>query len=116
MAHKVPHVAIAVLLTAAAWLPLEGDARAEGYGAPGWASPEPNFYAMPTGSEGLTAALYPSPRPTPPLVGQTYITYQPLAPQEFMYSMPATTRPITTPTRSPERRSSTGITSRCIPR
>ncbi len=85
MAHKVPHVAIAVLLTAATWLAMAGDARAQGYGAPGWASPEPNFYAMPTGSEGLTAALYPSPRPTPPLVGQTYITYQPLAPQEFMY-------------------------------
>jgi hypothetical protein len=31
------------------------------------------------------AQLYPSPRPTPPLVGHTYITYQPLYPQEFLY-------------------------------
>jgi hypothetical protein len=31
-------------------------------------------------------ALYVSPRPTPPLVGHTYITYQPLAPHEFLYT------------------------------
>jgi hypothetical protein len=30
-------------------------------------------------------ALYVSPRPTPPMVGHTYITYQPLAPHEFLY-------------------------------
>jgi hypothetical protein len=84
MAHKLPHAAIAVLL-AATWFVMAADARAQGYGVPGWASPEPNYYAMPTGAEGLTAALYPSPRPTPPLIGQTYITYQPLAPQEFLY-------------------------------
>ena len=28
---------------------------------------------------------YVSPRPTPPSVGHTYITYQPLLPQEFLY-------------------------------
>lgn len=33
----------------------------------------------------VAASLYPSPRPVPPYVGYTYITYQPLAPQEFMY-------------------------------
>ena len=53
--------------------------------AAGWASPEPNYYAAPTGSEGLTAAMYPCPLPTPPLVGQTYITYEPLSPHEFLY-------------------------------
>lgn len=31
------------------------------------------------------AQIYPAPRPTPPLVGHTYITYQPLYPQEFLY-------------------------------
>jgi hypothetical protein len=30
--------------------------------------------------------LYVSPRPVPPWVGHTYITYQPLMPHEFMYS------------------------------
>ena len=29
--------------------------------------------------------MYPCPRPTPPLVGYTYVTYQPLLPQEFLY-------------------------------
>jgi hypothetical protein len=29
--------------------------------------------------------MYPCPRPTPPLVGQTNITYPPFAPQQFMY-------------------------------
>jgi hypothetical protein len=64
---------------------MAGDVRAQGYGAPGWASPEPNYYAMPTGAEGLAAALYPCPRPTPPLIGETYITYEPLAPYEFLH-------------------------------
>jgi hypothetical protein len=29
--------------------------------------------------------MYLSPRPVPPLVGHTYITYQPLMPHEFLY-------------------------------
>jgi hypothetical protein len=44
-----------------------------------------NYYAWPS-CTGLGAELYVSPRPVPPLVGQTYITYQPLMPHEFMYS------------------------------
>ncbi len=91
MAHRFSQAAMAAghpvlwVVAAAAWLALAGDAVAQGYGLPGWTSPEPNYYAMPTGPEGLTAALYPSPRPTPPLVGVTYITYEPLAPHEFLY-------------------------------
>jgi hypothetical protein len=44
-----------------------------------------NYYAPPGSPAGVGAALYPSPRPTPPLVGQTYITYQPLMPHEYLY-------------------------------
>ena len=33
----------------------------------------------------MGAEMYLSPRPTPPLVGHTYITYQPLMPHEFLY-------------------------------
>ncbi|MEI8374662.1 MAG: hypothetical protein WCJ35_17695 [Planctomycetota bacterium] len=85
MAHGFSQAAITAVLVAATWFAAAGDVRAQGYGTPGWASPEPNYYAMPTGSEGLAAApYYPSPRPTPPLVGQTYITYEPLAPHEFL--------------------------------
>ena len=44
----------------------------------------PNYYTAP-GYGGVAAELYPCPRPTPPLVGHTQITYPPLAPHEFLY-------------------------------
>lgn len=45
-----------------------------------------NYYVPPSGGGSLGAALYVSPRPTPPLVGHTYVTYPPLMPHEFLYS------------------------------
>ncbi len=44
-----------------------------------------NYYVPPSGSGGVGAQLYVSPRPTPPWVGHTYITYPPLMPHEFLY-------------------------------
>jgi hypothetical protein len=47
-----------------------------------------NYYVAPVschGATGVGAQLYVSPLPVPPLVGHTYITYQPLLPQEFLY-------------------------------
>ena len=44
-----------------------------------------NYYVPPGEGGGVPAALYLSPRPTPPLVGHTYVTYQPLMPHEFLY-------------------------------
>ena len=44
-----------------------------------------NYYVPSGGGGGAGAQLYLSPRPTPPLVGHTYITYQPLMPHEFLY-------------------------------
>ena len=44
-----------------------------------------NYYVPPAGGSTVGVQLYPSPRPTPPLVGHTYVTYQPLMPHEFMY-------------------------------
>ncbi len=47
-----------------------------------------NYYVPPVacGVHGaLGAQLYVSPLPVPPLVGHTYITYQPLLPQEMLY-------------------------------
>jgi hypothetical protein len=45
-----------------------------------------NFYQGPTASGvGTPAKLYVSPRPNPPLVGHTWITYPPLYPHEFLY-------------------------------
>jgi len=44
-----------------------------------------NYYAPPVGPGSVGAQMYPCPRPTPPLVGPTYITYQPLLPHEMLY-------------------------------
>jgi len=44
-----------------------------------------NYYVPPGWPAGVGAQLYLCPRPTPPLVGHTYITYQPLMPHEFLY-------------------------------
>ena len=44
-----------------------------------------NYYVPPVGPGGVGAELYLCPRPAPPLVGHTYITYQPLMPHEFLY-------------------------------
>jgi hypothetical protein len=84
MAHKLSRAAIvaALAVTCLAWAETS---HAQTYGVPGWTSPEPNYYAMPAGADGLTAALYPCPRPTPPLIGETNITYSPLSPHEFLY-------------------------------
>ncbi len=43
-----------------------------------------NYY-VPPGPCGVGAQLSVCPVPTPPLVGHTYYTYQPLMPHEFLY-------------------------------
>ena len=43
------------------------------------------FYNYYVGPPGVPAGMYPCPRPTPPFVGHTYITYQPFLPQQFLY-------------------------------
>ncbi len=44
-----------------------------------------NYYVHPGEAGLLGAQLYLSPRPTPPVVGHTYVTYPPLMPHEFLY-------------------------------
>ena len=47
-----------------------------------------NFYVPPVpagGYPGMGAQLYVSPRPVPPRVGHTWITYPPFMPHEFLY-------------------------------
>lgn len=44
-----------------------------------------NFY-IGGACDGVPAELYPAPYPTPPLVGHTYYTYQPLMPHEMLYA------------------------------
>lgn len=47
--------------------------------------PGQNYYVAPGMSPGVPAKLYPSPLPTPPRVGHTYITYEPNMPHEYLY-------------------------------
>ena len=44
-----------------------------------------NYYVPPGPMGGVGAQLYVCPVPTPPTVGHTYVTYQPLMPHEFLY-------------------------------
>jgi hypothetical protein len=44
-----------------------------------------NYYAQPGPYNGAAAQLYVSPRPVPPFVGHTWVTYQPFMPHEFLY-------------------------------
>lgn len=44
-----------------------------------------NYYVPPCTYGGVGAELYVCPRPTPPYVGHTYVTYQGLMPHEFLY-------------------------------
>jgi hypothetical protein len=44
-----------------------------------------NYYVPPVGDQSVGAEMYLCPRPTPPLVGHTYISYQPLLPHEMLY-------------------------------
>lgn len=44
-----------------------------------------NYYSPPVGYGSVGAQLYLCPRPAPPLVGYTYVTYPPLMPHEFLY-------------------------------
>jgi hypothetical protein len=76
----------AVALVVGAWLASPGDASAQGVNPP-LSHPELfyNYYVPANPAGGVGAQLYISPRPTPPLVGHTYITYQALMPHEFLY-------------------------------
>ena len=49
-----------------------------------------NYYYPVPGTGGIPARLYLCPRPTPAHVGYTYITYQALAPHEFLWRHQAT--------------------------
>ncbi|HUT13323.1 MAG TPA: hypothetical protein VMY42_22740 [Thermoguttaceae bacterium] len=88
MAHRLLPIVVAFVAATAVWnLDPSGSQQAFG-GEAGRTAGDLfyNYYVPPGACGGVGAQLYVSPRPTPPLVGHTYVTYQPLMPHEFMYS------------------------------
>jgi len=80
-------MAVVALLAAAAVLACSpgAAAAADNFGRQGAGDLFYNFYVPGGGCGGVPAQLYLCPRPTPPLVGHTWFTYQPLMPHEFLY-------------------------------
>jgi hypothetical protein len=80
-----------VAAIALATLSLSSVARAEGDYCGPYSVPDifGNYYVPPVACStypgAVGAQLYVSPRPVPPWVGHTYITYPPLMPHEFLY-------------------------------
>ncbi|MCI0333406.1 MAG: hypothetical protein L0228_09305 [Planctomycetes bacterium] len=44
-----------------------------------------NYYAQPGPYNGAAAQMYVCPKPVPPNVGHTWVTYQPFMPHEFLH-------------------------------
>ena len=86
MVLKVLRIAIFVAATLAAWdLAMERSQSAMAIEPHRSAGDLFYNYYVPPATCGVGAQLYVSPRPTPPLVGHTYVTYQALMPHEFLY-------------------------------
>lgn len=88
MLLKLMRVTVVAAVVAAAWHLVPGGESQQALAA-GRQRSAPNvfynYYAAPGRCGYAGAQLYIAPRPTPPLVGHTYITYQPLMPHEFLY-------------------------------
>jgi hypothetical protein len=79
-------IGIALLVVATKVDPnFSGQARAEGLHRKAAGDLFTNASVEPAGPNVVGAQMYPCPRPVPAMVGQTYITYQPLEPKEFLY-------------------------------
>lgn len=88
MVLKALRIAAVLAVLIAAWgLSMDGSGQAHAGGRQRGAPPDLfyNYYVPPGPCGGVGARLYIAPVPTPPLVGHTYVTYQPLMPHEFLY-------------------------------
>jgi hypothetical protein len=76
---------VAAMLIGWTWETSDGASQAHAQ-RPFYVAPQYDlFYNYYVGPPGVPAPMYVAPRPVPPFVGQTYITYQPLLPNEFLY-------------------------------
>jgi len=86
MNRRVLRQAIVLAVCVAAWCAFSCGSQ-QAYAAGPRTAPD-LFYGhyVPPGPCGTVGAqLYVCPVPTPPMVGHTYFTYQPLMPHEFLY-------------------------------
>ena len=90
MSRRIRFLVVAVSVACAA-LTAANSARAQGDYCGPYSYPDlfGNYYVPPVACStypgAVGAQLYVSPRPVPPWVGHTYVTYQPLLPHEFLY-------------------------------
>ena len=84
MARRLSNAGIVAIVAVAAWFAIGGDARARLRHAR-MGQPGTELLCDAGRPRGPDRRTLPRPRPTPPLIGQVYITYEPLAPQEFLY-------------------------------
>jgi hypothetical protein len=86
MVLRVSRIVVVLAVLAVAWQ-LSLDVNQALAGDRGRTAPDlfSNYYVAPGPYGGVGARLYVAPLPTPPLVGHTYVTYQPLMPHEFLY-------------------------------
>ena len=82
MVRKFMPVLMLAAALMATWSPAVAEAAGRNRTAPDLFY---NYYVPPGVPGDVGAELYLAPRPTPPLVGHTYVTYQPLMPHEFLY-------------------------------
>lgn len=81
MVPAISRLLLVAVVTTAVWTLAAAETEAVERTAPGLFA---NYYA--TSDSDAVPAMYLCPRPTPPLVGHTYVTYQPLMPHEFLYT------------------------------
>ena len=89
MLVRFTHVALTVCVLAGTWLSCASLEAREGHWQRIISYQDKNDlfanYQVGPHPSGTAAQMYVSPLPTPPFVGHTYTTYQPLMPHEYLY-------------------------------
>ncbi|MHC2069056.1 hypothetical protein ACYFX5_16420 [Bremerella sp. T1] len=82
---RIATTCLFALVLTAGWMTVGSEAQANEYPSPPVYPDMMNQYYVADPYYGYPAEMYTSPITTPPYVPQTYITYPPLDPHEFLY-------------------------------
>ncbi len=82
---RIATTCLFALVLTAGWMTVGSEAQANEYPSPPVYPDVMNQYYVADPYYGYPAEMYTSPITTPPYVPQTYITYPPLDPHEFLY-------------------------------